>query len=339
MPIFAASTRVRMKSCVFLILTYKGQKHLEHLLPSVRAVAERTPGYRLRTLVVDNGRHEPTRDYVRRNFPEVEYEFSPANDYLFALNPYLRALPEDYVFVLNDDIRLHPDVLRESLPLLDADPSLLGVTCHIRDWDDGYTAATVRKLGVRRGWLFSHWKGAIEDERPRYTLYCGGGAAIFRTRKINALGGFDPLFRPAYCEDLDLGHKAWHRGWPSVFAPKALLYHREGGTIGEQFARSELSRKIYTNQILWMARDGRHPGFLAAFLLMLPYRLLTGWKVYRDAYAALWRALRRLPKALWQRRRDPRPVLDDRAIMRLLDQPWQAEGGAAPEASRSAAAG
>ena len=57
---------------------------------------------------------------------------------------------------------------------------------------------------------------------------CSTAAAAVRSttpRKLRALGNVDEVYEPAYVEDLDLGYRAWQRGWPSVYVAGA-----RGGT-------------------------------------------------------------------------------------------------------------
>jgi len=311
-----------MKSCTILILTYKGKHHLEHLLPTVVETIENSANYKIDVLIVDNGCDETTKNYVKTNFPDFRYEFSPVNDYLFSLNHFVEKINSELTFILNDDMRLHKDVLNYILPVIAADKQLFAVNCRIRDWDDTCDTAFVRKLIVKRGWLQSSWTGSIAKD-IRYTLYGGGGAAVFRTEYFNALGGFDNLFRPAYCEDLDLGHRAWQMGWKIVFHPKAILFHREGGTIKDQFKANELSQRIFKNQILWMVKNGNYPNFLFLFFIMLPYRLLTGWRVNKNAYFALWKAVPKLIKAVKKRKKLSKDTICDAELLKILDTTYQ----------------
>lgn len=309
-------------SCTILILTYKGKHHLEFLLPTVAKAIENTPGYNITTLIVDNGSDEQTKLYVNHNFPSFKYEYSPVNDYLFSLNRFVAGIKSEFVYILNDDMKLHPDVLNNILGVIANDNKLFAVTCKIRDWDDTFTASGIRVMKCKRGWLKSEYVPALEDQL-QYTLYGGGGAAVFRTDIYNKLNGFDPLYRPAYCEDLDLGHRGWHLGFRIVYHPKAVLYHREGGTIKNQFKADKLSQNVYKNQILWMVRNGNAKYFLLSFLLLLPYRLLTGWRIGRNSYLALLKSLPKLHLALFKRSSDPPSVINDTEIMELLGQPYE----------------
>ena len=310
-------------SCTLLILTYKGKHHLEYLLPTVKTAIENTPDYKIDVLIVDNGKDDPTKKYVNIHFPDFRYEFSPVNDYLFSLNPFVKQLNTEFVFILNDDMRLHPDVLNETLRIIEKDTDLFAITCNVRDWDDTYTAAFPRSMRYSAGWMNTNWEKENYQNGMKYTLYAGGGAAVFRTGLFNKLGGFDPLFRPAYAEDLDLGHRAWHAGYKIVYNPKAILFHREGGTIHNQFKADMLTQKIYKNQILWMIKNVNYPGFLFMFFLLLPYRLLTGWKVSKNSYLALLKSLPKIPLALLKRIKLPKAVINDKDLMKILNTEYK----------------
>ena len=68
--------------------------------------------------------------------------------------------------------------------------------------------------------------------------------------KFLELGGFDPMYRPAYCEDVDLCFRAWRRGWRCVFEPLSVALHRETGSWDGAGAR-RLSRMLLRNSLLF----------------------------------------------------------------------------------------
>jgi GT2 family glycosyltransferase len=287
-----------MASCTILILTYKGKHHLELLLPTVKTAIDHYKGSAfIDVMIVDNGCDEATREMVQSQYPGYSYFFSPLNDYLFSLNTFIKQLPGEYVFMLNDDMKLEKNVLNELIPVMEQDQELFAVTCRIMDFEGTYTASAVRTLRYSRGWIYNYYLDPNETEL-KYTLYPGGGAAIFRTSYFNALNGFDTLYRPAYAEDLDLGTRAWQRNWKTVYHPKAVLYHREGGTINDQFKKNKLEQMIQRNRVLWMIKNGRYPGFLFWFFLMLPYRMGYAFFNNRNQYKALWQAIQKIGPAI-----------------------------------------
>ena len=288
--------------CTIVVLTFSGEIHLKYLLPTIEEAIDSTSDYKINVLVVDNAQSIDTKSFVEYKYPSVGYFSSPVNEYLFSLNPVVKEIKSPLVFILNDDMKMHKDALRHTIPLMIENENLFSVNCKVMNWDGEGQQSNVRELRYsKNSWMESFWSQKIYDE-PAYTLYGGGGFAMFRTALFNNLGGFDNLFKPAYCEDLDLGHRSWHLGYENIFHPKAILYHRDGATIKEQFENDSLSILIYRNRILEMLKNSRFNSFLFNFLIYQPYRLLFGWRVDILNWKALWSALPRLYKALKKRR-------------------------------------
>lgn len=312
-----------MTTCSIVILTYKGKHHLELMLPTLRAAIDHYRGGAVfDTRIVDNGCDEATRKVSLAAFPDLQYVFSPRNDYLFSLNDVIRDIPSDYILLLNDDIRLDKEMLNELIPMMEkADDSLFGISCRNFDWEGGHSLSGVRAAFYKRGWMSHHYLDPGETA-TKYTLYPGGGSSIFRTKYFNALDGFDTLYRPAYCEDTDLGIRAWQHGWKIVYHPDAFVYHREGGSTKDYHQHDKLEQMIYKNQILCMIKNTRQPGFLFWFFLMLPYRLAYNFLHNKNYYKAFLQALREMPAALSRRKR-AQIMVKDKAWMRLLDKPYK----------------
>lgn len=311
-----------MSSCSIVILTYKGKHHLEWLLPTVKEAIRHYGGKAaIDVLIVDNGCDAATRDLAVASLPGLQYLFSSRNDYLFSLNDVIRNIRSDYILLLNDDIRLDREILNELIPLMEnADDSLFGISCKNFDWEGGHTLSAVRTASYKRGWMSNYYLDPAETG-TKYTLYPAGGSTIFRTKYFNALNGFDTLYRPAYCEDTDLGIRAWQNGWKVIYHPKAFVYHREGGSTKDYFRQNKLEQMIYKNQILCMIKNTRQPAFLFWFFLMLPYRLIYNFLHNRNGYKALLQALAGIKPALSQRKKS-RVNVKDEDWMPLLDTPY-----------------
>ncbi len=311
-----------MASCTILILTYKGKHHLELLIPTVReAVGNYRGTAEINVMIVDNGCDELTRQFVNSNYPEINYLFSPVNDYLFSLNPFIRDLSSDFVLILNDDMKMERNILNEIIPLMEADESLFSVTCRIMDFDGNITVSGVRQARYSRGWMYHFYLGSAENQ-TKYTLYPGGGAAIFRTKQYNQLNGFDELYRPAYSEDTDLGIRAWQRGWKIIYHPPAILFHREGGTIKDQFKKNKLDQMINRNHIFWMIKNIRYPGFFFWFMALLPYRILKAKKNNTNLYQAFRESLPLLPSLISKRWAGDKSVVADKKWLPCLNQEY-----------------
>jgi GT2 family glycosyltransferase len=73
--------------------------------------------------------------------------------------------------------------------------------------------------------------GLFDDpSRPRYNRrrevdYSSGACLAVRTDVLRELGGFDPAFAPAYCEDSDLCFRLRARGLRIIYEPRAVIAH------------------------------------------------------------------------------------------------------------------
>jgi glycosyltransferase involved in cell wall biosynthesis len=94
----------------------------------------------------------------------------------------------------------------------------------------------------------------LEGEDHSYVLYGSGGCSLYDAAKLEALGGFDEVYQPAYVEDLDLGVRAWMRGWPSVYCAGARVLHEHRATTSRYFSPEDLDRALEINYVQFLAR-------------------------------------------------------------------------------------
>ncbi|MGI9602977.1 MAG: glycosyltransferase [Acidimicrobiales bacterium] len=62
--------------------------------------------------------------------------------------------------------------------------------------------------------------------------YVSGAALMLPAALFDHYGGFDDHYSPAYYEDADLCMKLNQGGWPVIYQPAAVVYHREGASYG-----------------------------------------------------------------------------------------------------------
>jgi hypothetical protein len=74
-----------------------------------------------------------------------------------------------------------------------------------------------------------------------------------------------------------------------------------------------------------MLRNGKEPHFLTVFLLLLPYRLLFGWKSGMQNWKAMWFALTRMPLAV-VKRFQKKSIRSEKEIMELIGKTYSKSG-------------
>jgi N-acetylglucosaminyl-diphospho-decaprenol L-rhamnosyltransferase len=212
-----------MKSVCLAILNYNGRKHLVHLLPTAVAAARAYAGP-CSVVVLDNSSTDDDVEWIRSNHPEVRCAVAPRNDFLFSYNWLLPQLSEDVVVILNNDLRVREDFIGPLLGHFSAS-DVFAVSASSYDWEGHERTSGPLRLTFHNG--FYGWICEPQRQDICHTLFASGGFMAVDRLKFLELGGFNELYHPAYCEDLDLGFRAWRRGWRSIYEPASVVWHRE----------------------------------------------------------------------------------------------------------------
>jgi GT2 family glycosyltransferase len=128
-----------------------------------------------------------------------------------------------------------------------------------------------------------------EDGTP--VLYGSGGCSMYDTARLRELGGFDEVYRPAYVEDLDIGYRAWMRGWPTVFCAGAQVEHRHRATTSRYYTSEYLDYLVERNYLRFLVRatGDIFPELWRAAIERLEARAAQGDKAARRAMRTAWR--------------------------------------------------
>ncbi len=175
--------------------------------------------------------------------------------FLRAANLGARQAKGEHVLFLNNDTQVHPRSLGVASRLLDemSDVGAVGGAIVLPDgtlqeagsivWSDGSC------LGYGRG---------DDPEAAAYAFrrdvdYCSGAFLMVRRSVFERLGGFDPLFAPAYYEDTDLCMRMRAAGFRVIYEPQVRLLHAESASAPSADATSNLIR---VNQAQFVRRHG-----------------------------------------------------------------------------------
>ena len=85
-------------------------------------------------------------------------------------------------------------------------------------------------------------------------MYGSGGCSLYDAVMLARLGNVDEIYAPAYVEDLDLGYRAWLRGWPSVYVAGAVVEHRHRATTSRYYTEEQLQQVLEINYLRFLAR-------------------------------------------------------------------------------------
>ena len=312
-----------------VVPNYNGRDLLRANVPTLLAAArayEAAGGGPVEVIVVDDGSSDGSLLLLETELPRVRRVVHPANrGFGAACLSGVEAARAPLVVLLNSDVAVREGFLAPLLTPFAHDPQVFSVSPLILDREGRPSKISVNHPQVRRGEL--KWRGVppeallslsrLPADAPLelYSLFGLGGAIAVRRDRFLALGGFDPLYRPFYHEDVDLGLCAWRRGWTVRVEPRSLVTHADGGTINRHFAplRVKIARRRHRLLCGWKHAEGSWRGEQRRGLWR---RALTRWlSLDLRFYAALWGAWRRRAQARAARAREERE-----GVVSLLDE-------------------
>ncbi len=262
-------------------------------------------------IVVDNGSSDGTAEHVRSRWPAVTLVALPANlGFAAATNRGIERAHGDVVALINNDVELHPDFLRELVAALEADPGAASAAAKMLRFDDrgviDATGDTLRWSGI------ALQRGQGEADRGQYdapgrVFSACAGAAAYRRSAFEEVGLFDEAFF-AYLEDVDWGFRAQLAGHGCVYAPSAIAYHVGAASTRREGKPDPFFYGLPRRNNVWMILKSypagalvRHaPAILVNHAGLLYVAIRDG--MGRAHLAAMWAAARGLPRVLRQRR-------------------------------------
>lgn len=251
-------------------------------------------------LVVDDASEDESVEVLGRDFPAVRVVALKENvGFGAACNRGVEEAGNELVLLLNSDMEVTPasiGVLAEHF----SEPEVFAAGPRYAEPGD----ATALPDGGR------------ELVRPELGSPAGGG--LFSRAKFLDLGGFDPLYRPFYWEDLDLGWRAWRAGWRVIYDGRVHFLHLGSATIARLYGPEYVARVRARNRALFGWRNFRSPGFRRRHNWVLARRAVVDLIRRRDAASlrGLWDAWRMRAEAA-PRARSGADLTDEQILTQL----------------------
>ncbi len=229
-----------------VIPSRNGRELLERLFESLLPQAPEE------IIVVDNGSSDGTGDWLRGLGISFDCSKEPLS-FAAAVNRGIARARYSRTCLLNNDMVLEPGFFGALLKPFDREPDLFAVTAQIlfpenvRREETGKAMYHRNKTGQFPVWCETPIIAKDGGEDGTWVLYGSGGCTLYDTLKLRALGGMGEQYTPAYVEDLDIGWRAWRRGWPTVFAAGARVLHLHRSTTSKYYTAEELAGALERN--------------------------------------------------------------------------------------------
>jgi GT2 family glycosyltransferase len=208
-----------------IIPVWNGRQDLPACLDALLAQTP-APG---EIIAVDNASTDGSADLIAAGYPQVILIRNATNlGFGGACNVGMAQARGDILVLLNQDTEVLPGWLAALIAAFQADPSV-GIAGSKARYPDGriqHAGGTVDAQGSG----FHRGHGAVDDSPSNQIEdvdYVSGASLALRHAAYTQLGGFDPAFKPAYFEDVDLCMQARALGWRVVYVPDSVLVHQE----------------------------------------------------------------------------------------------------------------
>ncbi len=214
-------------------------------------------------IIVNDGSTDDTVSVLRK-FPEVRVITQANSGPAAARNRGVREAAGEIVLFTDDDCEPFADWMKEMLGAFD-DPEVVGAK--------GIYRTRQRELIARFVQIEYEDRYRLMARHPTIDFIDTYSAAFRRDRFIE-IGGYDPAFPIACCEDSELSYRMAARGWKMVFVPTAVVWHHHPDNL-----RTYLRRKA--RFAYWrvpairpapgkMVKDSHHPQVMKLQLLLGP---------------------------------------------------------------------
>lgn len=229
-----------------VIPNWNGAEKLKKNLPKVLEVAR---AERIEEIIVsDDASKDNSVKILKSEFPEVVVlESKAARNLGFSsnVNRGVKQSKGDLVMLLNTDATLSENFLKPLLPHFE-NSKVFGVGCNT---GGTWATATFKDGFFQHSQAFQTTSG---EAKAHITLWASGGSGVFRKSIWEELGGLDPLYNPFYVEDLDLGYRAWKRGYKNIWEPRSLVKHyKEKGVIESNFSEHLIKNITERNMLIF----------------------------------------------------------------------------------------
>ncbi|WP_426350483.1 glycosyltransferase [Alloiococcus sp. CFN-8] len=274
----------------FIIVNYNGRIHLKECFNTINAL--NYPKDKLEIIMVDNGSTDGSIEFVRKNFPRVKILKNEKNlGFAKPNNQGARIATGEYLALINNDMRISSDWLRDMLGTLEAagDDSYACVGSKILNWDGTKLdfaggAVNFMGFGYQDDYDLPIYKANEKYKTDRDILFACGGALLIKKDVFLEVGGFDEDYF-AYYEDTDLGWRLWIMGYKVRFCAKAVCYHKHNST-SKSFNQNKMKALFERNALYSIYKNYSDKNFnvILSSILLATQRLQMDLNVNASSY-------------------------------------------------------
>jgi len=258
-----------MSSSSIIIPNYNGLSLLQRCIPSLLDALKHDGGAH-EIIVVDNGSTDDSAGYLQQLGAPVQALVLKENiGFARACNVGAAAAQHETLVFLNNDMYFDPQFLGPLLTTLQQYPEAFAVSSRMFDWENRFQLGRVMGRFILGS--FQIEADRRQYERLCYTLYTSGAISAVDRARFQALGGFDESLY--VYEDVDLGYRAWKRGWVVCHEPRSVVYHKGRATSKALFSHHRYLAINLKNRFCFMWKNLTDPDIERRYWRLLPLSL------------------------------------------------------------------
>lgn len=291
------------------LLTWNGSRYLPWLMKSLSE--QSFVDWEL--LVLDNASADDSIAIIREYYPKARIITQKQNiGFAKGHNLLINWSDSDYIFVLNQDVILEKNYLRELVDFLDKNKQAASCAGKLMYWDfdNGVKSKIIDSYGLKiskNREVVDRYQGqpekSIEDQE---VFGLSATATLYRRQALDIVAGqvkdnhleyFDEDFF-AYKEDIDLAWRLRLFGWQNWLLTTTKAYHHRSVSKGKNLKESRQSRSFanklsYRNHLMMLYKNSFCKNFFKDFfaikwyefkkfvyLLLFERSTLTGFKEF-----------------------------------------------------------
>lgn len=207
----------------------------KELLRACLASLGRQQNVDFETIVVDNGSSDGSADMAEKEFGARVIRNAQNRGFCAANNQGIAAARGEFIALLNNDAEAEPQWLAELQRACASGPKVGMAASKVLVWEDPTRIDKAGHLIFPDGQNRGRGTGMLDSgqfDRQEEVLWPDGCAAMYRKPMLDEIGGFDEDFF-AYGDDAELGLRARIAGWLCMYAPRAVVRHHRGATLGK----------------------------------------------------------------------------------------------------------
>lgn len=225
-----------------IIPTINESEVLVECLASIAQSA--TDRLRLEVIVVDNGSSDDLYSHLAQH-PHLRYlRFDKNLGFGNACNAGAEMARGAYLFFLNNDAQISPDCLEKLVATHKKNragmvgPKILSFDGRLQE-----AGCILKSDGTGQLIGYGHNPNVPRFNYRREVEHLSGAAILLKRDLFRAVGGFDPIYAPAYCEDADLSLKIRAKGHVLIYEPKAVVAHHLSKTSNANSDKTRSKRQ------------------------------------------------------------------------------------------------